>query len=68
MGIDVADIRVIVHVDMPRTMLDYAQESGRAGRDREKSKGIVIKGRKKMARMERQGLENAEEELMHRFV
>ena len=27
MGINVADIRVIVHVNEPKTMLDYAQEN-----------------------------------------
>ena len=31
MGVDIPDIRCIIHVDRPRTLLDYAQESGRAG-------------------------------------
>lgn len=33
MGVDVPDIRCILHLDIPRTLIDYAQESGRAGRD-----------------------------------
>jgi superfamily II DNA helicase RecQ len=44
MGIDIPDIRVVWHVDPPRTLLDYAQESGRAGRDGLKSEAIVITG------------------------
>ncbi len=31
MGIDIADIQLIIHIGWPRTLLDYAQESGRAG-------------------------------------
>jgi len=42
MGVDIPDIRCIVHVDRPRMLLDYAQESGRAGRDGRKSEVIVI--------------------------
>ena len=42
MGVDISDIRVIVHVDEPRSLLDYAQESGRAGRDGETSEAIII--------------------------
>jgi superfamily II DNA helicase RecQ len=33
MGMDIPDIRLIVHVDESRNMLDYAQGTGRAGRD-----------------------------------
>ncbi|OAL43671.1 P-loop containing nucleoside triphosphate hydrolase protein, partial [Pyrenochaeta sp. DS3sAY3a] len=33
MGVDIADIRCIIHVDWPFSMIDHAQESGRAARD-----------------------------------
>jgi superfamily II DNA helicase RecQ len=42
MGVDIPDIRCIIHVDWPRTILDYAQESGRAGRDGVRSEAIII--------------------------
>jgi hypothetical protein len=42
MGIDIADIRCIIHLGRTRTLLDYAQESGRAGRDGQGSEAIMI--------------------------
>jgi superfamily II DNA helicase RecQ len=42
MGVDIPDIRCIIHVDWLQTILDYAQESSRAGRDRVRSEAIII--------------------------
>jgi superfamily II DNA/RNA helicase len=44
MGVDIPDIEWIIHADEPRDMLDYAQESGRAGRDGRTSHAILITG------------------------
>lgn len=44
MGIDIANIRLVIHVDNPRNMLDYGQASGRAGRDGFPSRAVIIRG------------------------
>jgi ATP-dependent DNA helicase RecQ len=33
MGVDIPDIRQVVHIGPPRTVKAYIQETGRAGRD-----------------------------------
>ena len=42
LGIDVPDIRVVMHVEMPFTMADYAQQSERSGRDGQRSEATVV--------------------------
>lgn len=45
MGINIADIRLVVHMDEPRNLLEYGQGSGRARRDGLASRSIIVRGR-----------------------
>jgi superfamily II DNA helicase RecQ len=42
MGIDIPDIRCVIHLGRLRTLLDYGQESGRAGQDGLASEAVII--------------------------
>lgn len=51
MGIDKADIRWVVHGDLPRSMEGYYQETGRAGRDGNPAETLLIWGRQDIAKI-----------------
>ena len=42
LGIDMSNIRAVIHVDRPRSMRDFGQESSCAGRDGQVSDLVVI--------------------------
>jgi len=44
LGIDKADIRTVIHRDCPPSVEAYLQESGRAGRDGDPSKALLLWG------------------------
>lgn len=54
MGIDKADVRTVVHMNLPDSLEAYFQEAGRAGRDGEKSFAVLLYNESDRRSLERQ--------------
>ncbi len=54
MGIDKADVRLVIHLDLPNSMEAYFQEAGRAGRDGEKAYAVLLYHKSDSTRLKKQ--------------
>jgi len=56
MGIDKANVKTVIHVNLPESMESYFQEAGRAGRNDEKAYAVILKNKGDEVRIKNQFL------------
>ena len=67
MGIDKPDVRFVAHVDLPKSVEAYYQETGRAGRDGAAAEAWMVYGLQDVVRM-RQLVEMSEADDQHKRI
>ena len=70
MGIDKPDVRFVIHLDLPKSIEAYYQETGRAGRDGLPSSALLLHGAEDAAKLRRMidegGSEDKRKQVEHR--
>jgi len=59
MGIDKKNVQYIIHLDLPYSLENYMQESGRAGRNENKAFSYIFASEQSIANLRRQFLKNS---------
>lgn len=67
MGIDKPDVRFVAHLDLPKTIEAYYQETGRAGRDGQAANAWMVYGFQDVTKL-RQMLDSARGDEQHKRV
>ena len=67
MGIDKPDVRFVAHLDLPKTIEAYYQETGRAGRDGSPANAWMVYGLQDVTKL-RQMLDNSKGDEQHKRV
>ena len=67
MGIDKPDVRFVAHVDLPKSVEAYYQETGRAGRDGEAAQAWMVYGLQDVVRL-RQLVDMSEADDQHKRI
>ena len=67
MGIDKPDVRFVAHVDLPKSLEAYYQETGRAGRDGEAAEAWMVYGLQDVVRL-RQMVDQSEAGEEHKRI
>lgn len=53
MGVDIPDVRLVVHIDAPVNLIEYVQETGRAARNGEDAKAVILYRKPDLSQLER---------------
>jgi ATP-dependent DNA helicase RecQ len=53
MGIDKAEVRTVIHMDLPDSLEAYFQEAGRAGRDEQKAYAVLLYNKSDATKMKK---------------
>ncbi len=68
MGIDKANVRTVIHLDLPDTLEAYFQEAGRAGRDEQKAYAILLYDKNDIGKIKKRASDNYPEKDFIRLV